>query len=43
MRYNQTFWKFIGLLEKEKTLNRADMVQAEAGQPTSAQRRIYVN
>ena len=43
MCYHPTFWKFINLLKKEQTLNRVDMVQAEAGHPPPAQRRRYVD
>ena len=37
MCYHPTFWKFINLLKKEQTLNRVDMVPAEAGHPPPAQ------
>ena len=43
MCYHPTFWKFISLLKKEQTLNRVDMVQAEAGHPPPTQRRRYVS
>ena len=42
LSYHPTFCKFIDLIKKEKILNRMDMVQAEAGHPSPAQRRIYV-
>ena len=43
MYYHPTFWKFTNLLKKEQTLNRVDMVQAEAGHSPPSQRRKYVD
>ena len=43
MCYHPTIWKFINLLKKEQTLNRVDMVQAEAGHPPPAQQHRYVD
>ena len=43
MCYDPTFWKFINLLKKEQTLNRVDMVQAEAGHRQPAQQCRYVH
>ena len=43
MCYHPTFRKFINLLKKEQTLDRVDMVQAEASHPPPAQRRRYVD
>ena len=43
MCYYTIFWKFINLLKEQQTLNRADMVQAEAGHPPHAYRHEYVN
>ena len=41
--YHPGFWKFVEILKKENSLNRVEIVQAEAGHPPLAQRRRYVN
>ena len=43
MCYYPTFWKFINLLKKKQTLNKVNMLQAEARHPPPAQRRRYAN
>ena len=38
-----TFWKFLEFLKKSQTLDRINMVQAEAGHPPPQQRRVYMD
>lgn len=41
--WHPTFWKFINILKKEQSINRAEILQAQGGHPPPAQRRRYAD